>query len=80
MYICDQTNKICNTVREPVCNRGGDVTAYSVTGTGPGQWCPKPKTPTVTPVTPTSLVCKLTVVTGGSISHLRNQIKNLKTC
>ena len=33
MYICG--NEWCTTVREPVCGRGGPVTAASVTGTGP---------------------------------------------
>lgn len=35
----------CNNVREPDCNRGGPVTAYSVTGTGNGAACHEKTTP-----------------------------------
>lgn len=61
MYVCG--NEECNTMREPVCSRGGPVTAASVQGTGPGSSCPKPKTP-ATPVVPPKLTSCVINFTG----------------
>lgn len=60
MYVCsNQWN--CNQVREPVCGRGGPVTADSVTGTGPGSACKEPPTPPPPAAPPPKLGCRVHV-------------------
>jgi hypothetical protein len=81
MRICDELNKECNNYREPCSaeNRGG-YTATSVTGTGPGKYCPKPPPDPVIPTPPLKNSCKISVVVGGTVFYNRGQLKNIKTC
>jgi hypothetical protein len=79
MYSCSDNE--CNTVREPVCGRGGPVTAASVTGTGPGAACePEAEESPPTAAAP-KLGCRITVRTGGKFSHrTRSGNISLKVC
>jgi hypothetical protein len=72
MFVCDHLTEECNVVHEPDCTRGGPVTAYSVTGTGPGRACKPPKTPPPEPPAPPPAVCKTTV----SYNNRRNYLAN----
>lgn len=81
MYVCNDLTKECNTVREPVCDRGGPVTAYSVEGTGPGAACKPPKEPPVEPPPEPSIPC-LTRIKVGSGSRIVSATGNItrKVC
>jgi hypothetical protein len=71
MYVCSDSE--CNTMREPVCGRGGPVTAASVEGTGPGSACkPPPPPPPPAPVAP-SRGCRVKVVVNDSARPYRVQ-------
>lgn len=60
MYIVD--GNVANTVREPVCGRGGPYTADSVSGTGPGSACLPDKPPPTPPAPPPKRGCRVNVV------------------
>jgi hypothetical protein len=79
MYECD--NNECNTVREPVCGRGGSVTSNSVTGTGPGSSClPEPE-PDPEPTPPLKKGCRVHVVSKNRHNYLasKNSV-SVKVC
>lgn len=81
MVTCDELGNECNNCREP-CSvelRGG-YTATSVTGTGPGKYCPKPVDPVPEPAPTPRKTCKISVVVGGKLSYSRGALKSLKTC
>jgi hypothetical protein len=79
MYICGI--KECDTVREPVCNRGGPVTAYSVTGTGPGAACKPPKEPPAPPSPLRKLGCRINVTGQGKRAYrASNGFVGIRVC
>lgn len=81
MHICDDLRKECNTVREPVCGRGGPVTAYSVTGTGPGMACSEEETETTETTVPERKTCKVSVTVNNKVVYKRNGSGvSIKTC
>lgn len=85
MYICNNEDyhvaiEECNTVREPVCGRGGLVTAYSVQGTGPGMACKITEETVVPPTTPPRAVCKIGIVTNNRISYISSGSKGITVC
>jgi len=68
MYVCNE-DKVCNTVHEPDCLRGGKVTAASVTGTGPGAACKPPRKPPTPPPGPPKKECSISVKIGNTVRY-----------
>lgn len=75
MYVCSLHE--CNTVREPTCLRGGEVTASSVTGTGPGAVCPRETEEPTTVTTNPKQKCKITIRSSNK-SFLRHGSSGIK--
>ena len=76
MYVCNEEKKECNTVHEPDCLRGGDVTAASVSGTGPGAACKPPKEPPAPPPPPPRKECTVQVKIGNTVRYRANSGNN----
>lgn len=94
MYICSESESLkdivtenglnelsfqCNNYREPCSRRGSNVTAVSVTGTGPGAVCNKPVEEIPVPVK-LKKTCKINIVVSNGKSNylfgsrLRNRV------
>lgn len=69
MQVYDPLLKEQKTVREPVCSRGGEVTANSVTGTGPGSACRLPPSPPTPAAPPPPLACRITVRSAAPVRY-----------
>ena len=81
MYDCNEEKKECNTVHEPDCLRGGEVTAFSVTGTGPGAACKPPKKPPEPPPPPAKRECSVQVRASNTVRYRTNSGNNsVKGC
>jgi len=79
MYVC--SGEECNTMREPVCLRGRPVTAFSVTGTGPGAACKPPKPPAPPPAPKPRLGCRINVIgQGAKRIRVNSSGPNLTVC
>lgn len=78
MYLHNPTESF--TVREPVCPRA-PVTASSVTGTGPGAACDRPKPDPVPPAPPARRGCRVSVTGRGVRAYRAAGLgPNLKVC
>lgn len=64
-------------MREPVCSRGGEVTAYSVEGTGPGAACKPEAEEPEPPATPPKFGCRLKITSNNSARPYRQQRSNV---